>query len=230
MNYAAIRNYDIANGEGVRTSLFVSGCNLHCPGCFNPEAQDFEYGEHFTDETVEKIIAMVSEPTISGLSILGGDPLCQNADGMMALASLCRRIRDRGKTTWLWTGFLWEDVFALPCRDIQHQNQKFLLADCDVVVDGPFKQELADRKLVWRGSANQRIIDVQKTIRSFTEAELRLMHLDYASQNDPQILLEEYLPIKNFELLYGWWKAHYKATLKNCDNPLAVLFHLQSSL
>ena len=164
MNYAAIRNYDIANGEGVRTSLFVSGCNLHCPGCFNPEAQDFEYGEHFTDETVEKIIAMVSEPTISGLSILGGDPLCQNADGMMALASLCHRIRDRGKTTWLWTGFLWEDVFALPCRDIQHQNQKVLLADCDVDVDGPFKQELADRKLVWRGSANQRIIDVQKTI------------------------------------------------------------------
>lgn len=164
MNYATIRNYDIANGEGVLTSLFVSGCNFHCPGCFNPEAQNFEYGERFTWETAEKIMTMISDSTISGLSILGGDPLCQDADGMMALSTLCRRVQDRGKTVWLWTGFLWEDVFALPCRDLQHQYQKFLLADCNIVVDGPFKQELADRKLVWRGSENQRIIDVQRTL------------------------------------------------------------------
>ena len=164
MNYAAIRNHDIANGEGVRTSLFVSGCNFHCPGCFNPEAQNFEYGERFTWETAEKIMTMISDSTISGLSILGGDPLCQDADGMMTLSTLCRRVQDRGKTVWLWTGFLWEDVFALPCRDLQHQYQKFLLADCNIVVDGPFKQELADRKLIWRGSENQRIIDVQRTL------------------------------------------------------------------
>lgn len=164
MNYAAIRNYDIANGEGVRTSLFVSGCNFHCPNCFNPEAQNFEYGERFTGETAEKIMTMISDSTISGLSILGGDPLCQDTDGMIALSTLCRRVRDRGKTVWLWTGFLWEDVFALPCRDLQHQYQKFLLADCNIVVDGPFKQELADRKLIWRGSENQRIIDVQRTL------------------------------------------------------------------
>ena len=81
-----------------------------------------------------------------------------------------------------------------------------------------------------RRFVNVDTVSNEKPIRSFTEAELRLMHLDYAPQNDPQIPLEEYLPIKNFELLYGWWKAHYKATLKNCDNPLAVLFHLQSSL
>ncbi len=164
MNYATIRNYDIANGEGVRTSLFVSGCNFHCPNCFNPEAQNFEYGERFTGETAEKIMTMISDSTISGLSILGGDPLCQDTDGMIALSTLCRRVRDRGKTVWLWTGFLWEDVFALPCRDLQHQYQKFLLADCNIVVDGPFKQELADRKLIWRGSENQRIIDVQRTL------------------------------------------------------------------
>lgn len=164
MNYAAIRNHDIANGEGVRTSLFVSGCNFHCPNCFNPEAQNFEYGERFTGETAEKIMTMISDSTISGLSILGGDPLCQDTDGMIALSTLCRRVRDRGKTVWLWTGFLWEDVFALPCRDLQHQYQKFLLADCNIVVDGPFKQELADRKLIWRGSENQRIIDVQRTL------------------------------------------------------------------
>ena len=107
---------------------------------------------------------MISDSTISGLSILGGDPLCQDADGMMTLSTLCRRVQDRGKTVWLWTGFLWEDVFALPCRDLQHQYQKFLLADCNIVVDGPFKQELADRKLIWRGSENQRIIDVQRTL------------------------------------------------------------------
>ena len=164
MNYATIRNYDISNGEGVRTSLSVSGCNFHCPNCFNPEAQNFEYGERFTGETAEKIMTMISDSTISGLSILGGDPLCQDTDGMIALSTLCRRVRDRGKTVWLWTGFLWEDVFALPCRDLQHQYQKFLLADCNIVVDGPFKQELADRKLIWRGSENQRIIDVQRTL------------------------------------------------------------------
>ena len=76
MRYASIRNNDIANGEGVRVSLFVSGCDFHCPGCFNPEAQSFEYGEKFDSEVAERIMKMVSEPTISGLSILGGDPLC----------------------------------------------------------------------------------------------------------------------------------------------------------
>lgn len=164
MRYASIRNNDIANGEGVRVSLFVSGCDFHCPGCFNPEAQSFEYGEKFDSEVAERIMKMVSEPTISGLSILGGDPLCQDVAGLITLSMLCNRVRYRGKTVWLWTGFTWEDVFALPCRDTQHQYQKFLVADCNVVVDGPFKQELADRKLVWRGSANQRVIDVQASL------------------------------------------------------------------
>lgn len=166
MNYASIRNNDIANGEGVRVSLFVSGCDFHCPGCFNPEVHDFTYGERFDSNVAEEIIKMVSEPTISGLSILGGDPLCQDDDGLIMLSELCRRVQYMKKTVWLWTGFTWEDVFSLPCRDSKHQFQKFLLADCDVVVDGTFKQELSDRKLVWRGSANQRVIDVQASIRA----------------------------------------------------------------
>lgn len=166
MNYSSIRNNDIANGEGVRVSLFVSGCHFHCPGCFNPEAQSFEYGERFDSKVAERIVQMVSEPTISGLSILGGDPLCQDDAGLMMLSMLCNRVRYKGKTVWLWTGYTWEDIFSLPCRDIQHQYQKFLAADCDVVVDGQFKQELADRKLVWRGSANQRVIDVQASLRA----------------------------------------------------------------
>ena len=101
MNYASIRNNDIANGEGVRVSLFVSGCDFHCPGCFNPEAQSFEYGEKFDSEVAERIMKMVSEPTISGLSILGGDPLCQDVAGLITLSMLCNRVRYRGKTVWL---------------------------------------------------------------------------------------------------------------------------------
>lgn len=165
MNYASIRNNDIANGEGVRVSLFVSGCNFHCPECFNPEVQDFGYGKPFDSEVTEEIMAMIKEPTISGLSILGGDPLCQDVDGLVTLSSLCRRVHDNGKNVWLWTGFTWEDIFSLPYRDMQHQYQKFLIADCDVVVDGPFKKELADRALKWRGSANQRIIDVGASLK-----------------------------------------------------------------
>ena len=164
MKYVKIIPCDIVNGEGVRVSLFVSGCNFHCLGCFNPEAQNFEYGKQFDSNVAEKIMEMVLKPTISGLSILGGDPLCQDVNGLIALSSLCQRVRYNRKNVWLWTGFVWEDIFSLPCRDTQHQYQKFLVADCDVVVDGPFKQDLADRALKWRGSANQRIIDVQRSL------------------------------------------------------------------
>lgn len=89
MNYAKIRNYDIANGEGVRTSLFVSGCTNHCPGCFNPEEQDFNCGRPFTKETIAEIHKMLANPVISGLSLLGGDPLCQDYGGIHDLIDLC---------------------------------------------------------------------------------------------------------------------------------------------
>lgn len=164
MNYAAIRNYDIANGEGVRTSLFVSGCTNHCPGCFNPEEQDFSYGEPYTEETEQKILSLVTDPIISGLSILGGDPLCQDAKGLGQLITLCRKVHELGKTVWLWTGFEWEHVFRqherLPVTDFQQT----LIESCDVVVDGLFVEALSNRTLKWRGSANQRVIDVQKSL------------------------------------------------------------------
>ncbi len=165
MNYAAIRNHDIANGEGVRTSLFVSGCTNHCPGCFNPEAQDFEYGKLFTTDTLFELSAMLKEPTVSGLSILGGDPMCQKPHGIACLIELCKITKNMGKTVWLWTGFLWEDLF-----NNNHYNnvgilKQELLMCCDVVVDGPFIEAQADRALKWRGSANQRVIDVHETIR-----------------------------------------------------------------
>lgn len=165
MNYARIIPYDIANGEGVRTSLFVSGCTNHCPGCFNPELQDFGYGEPFTPQIAEAIMKMVSESTISGLSILGGDPLCQNPFDMRLLCELCCRIRQLGKTVWLWTGFVWEDIFSSSNSSNRDAYQRLLLSDCDVVVDGPFIEAQADRTLKWCGSANQRVIDVHETIK-----------------------------------------------------------------
>lgn len=101
MNYAKIRNYDIANGEGVRTSLFVSGCTNHCPGCFNPEERDFNCGRPFTKETIAEIHKMLANPVISGLSLLGGDPLCQDYGGIYDLIDLCFYTHSIGKTVWL---------------------------------------------------------------------------------------------------------------------------------
>ena len=164
MNYAKIRNYDIANGEGIRTSLFVSGCTNHCQGCFNEEAQDFNYGLPYIPETEQTILKQISKPYVAGLSILGGDPLCQNNSGLTLLIELTNAVHNLGKTVWLWTGFVWEDLDHIK-MNLNKALIKTLLYNCDVVVDGPFKMELSDRMLKWRGSANQRVIDVQKTLR-----------------------------------------------------------------
>lgn len=168
MNYAAIRDNDIANGEGVRVSLFVSGCLFGCIGCFNQAEQNYEYGKLFTDDIVGQVINMVRKPVISGLSILGGDPLWQGKNGLDKLKRLCDEVHAMEKTVWLWTGFTLEEVFdddnphETP-RDILLARRELLL-NCDVVVDGLFMINLADRKLLWKGSANQRVIDMQKTI------------------------------------------------------------------
>lgn len=164
MNYAKIRNYDIANGEGVRTSLFVSGCTNHCDGCFNQREQDFDYGIPFTIQTLRQICELLDNPVISGLSLLGGDPMCQDEEGLFNLTALCVYAHQIGKNVWLWTGFLWEDIYNVKSLDSRKIFQRTLLCNCDVVVDGPFKKELSNRVLKWCGSANQRIIDVKKTI------------------------------------------------------------------
>lgn len=164
MNYAAIRNHDIANGEGVRTSLFVSGCTNHCPGCFNPEEQDFSYGEPYTEGTEQKILSMIADPVIAGLSILGGDPLCQNAKGLGQLIALCRKVHRLRKNIWLWTGFEWEYIFRQHKRSDITDFQQTLVESCDVVVDGLFVEALSGRALKWRGSANQRVINVRESL------------------------------------------------------------------
>ena len=160
MNYSQLITCDTANGEGVRTSLFVSGCTNHCPGCFNQEAQDFNYGKLYTQDTENILLDCIKQPYISGLSILGGDPLCQNDMGLITLNFLAHKVHSLGKTVWLWTGFKWEDFnftnnFSL---------QSLLLSACDVVVDGPFIEAEKDLSLAFRGSRNQRIIDVRETL------------------------------------------------------------------
>ena len=160
MNYSQLIACDTANGEGVRTSLFVSGCTNYCPGCFNQEAQDFNYGELYTQDTENILLDCIKQPYISGLSILGGDPLCQDDMGLITLNFLAHKVHSLGKTVWLWTGFKWEDFnftnnFSL---------QSLLLSACDVVVDGPFVEAEKDLSLAFRGSRNQRIIDVRKTL------------------------------------------------------------------
>lgn len=160
MNYSQLIACDTANGEGVRTSLFVSGCTNHCPGCFNQEAQDFNYGKLYTQDTENILLDCVKQPYISGLSILGGDPLCQDDMGLITLNFLAHKVHSLGKTVWLWTGFKWENFnftnnFSL---------QSLLLSACDVVVDGPFIEAEKDLSLAFRGSRNQRIIDVRETL------------------------------------------------------------------
>ena len=157
MNYGNIKFYDIANGEGIRTSLFVSGCTNHCRGCFNEEAQDFNYGQLYTPETEQTILKQISKPYIAGLSILGGDPLCQTVEDKLDLLSLITKTRSLHKTTWLWTGFTWE-------KAITNLMNRGIFTLCDVVVDGPFIEAQKDLTLAFRGSSNQRIIDVQKTL------------------------------------------------------------------
>ena len=160
MNYSQLIACDTANGEGIRTSLFVSGCTNHCPGCFNQEAQDFNYGKLYTQDTENMLLDCIKQPYVAGLSILGGDPLCQDDAGLIKLNFLVYKVHTLGKTVWLWTGFKWEDFHCTTDSSLQCM----LLSACDVVVDGPFIEAEKDLTLAFRGSRNQRVIDVKKTL------------------------------------------------------------------
>lgn len=165
MNYATINNCDIANGIGVRVSLFVSGCTHHCPNCFNEEAWDFNYGNPFTEETENKIIELLKPSYIKGLSLLGGEPM--EPANQLALLPFIRKVKEiyPEKTIWCYTGYLFdkniqEDMF------INLPYTKELVSYFDVMVDGPFVEELKDLRLRFRGSSNQRLIDVKKTLET----------------------------------------------------------------
>ncbi len=163
MNYSGIKNCDVANGPGVRVSLFVSGCTHHCKGCFNAETWDFNFGEEFTDEHADQIIEYLKPSYIKGFSLLGGEPF--EPCNQRVLVSFLKRIKETypEKTIWCYTGYLLDDELLSESRARCEVTDE-MLSYIDILVDGEFKQELKDLRLRFRGSSNQRIIDLKETL------------------------------------------------------------------
>ncbi len=167
MYYGEIKNCDIANGEGVRVTLFVSGCTNHCEGCFQPQTWDFCYGQPFTDETENKILDMLKPEYIDGLTLLGGEPF--EPDNQRALLPFLKKVRQQypDKNIWAFTGFtieqLWDSEPHPRCEATDE-----ILAMIDVLVDGKFELDKKNIRLRFRGSENQRILDVPDTLKTHT--------------------------------------------------------------
>lgn len=155
MKYNKIRKMDIADGPGVRVSIFMQGCHFHCKNCFNSDTWDFEGGKEFTDETIDRVLELCGNPNISGLSILGGEPMNpENIEGTTKLAKAFKA-KFPQKTLWAWSGYQFD----------KHLSDKEVSKYLDVIVDGQFKDELKNPTLKWCGSENQRVIDVQKSLK-----------------------------------------------------------------
>lgn len=155
MRYSKIRKMDISNGPGVRVSIFMQGCDFHCPECFNPETHDFDGGQPFDDKIIDKVLKAADLDYITGLSILGGEPMHPtNIDGTLKLAKAFKE-KYPNKTIWVWTGFLFDQL----------KNKKGI-ENIDILVDGQYKDELHDFRLKWKGSSNQRVIDVKKSLEN----------------------------------------------------------------
>lgn len=171
MHYGEIKNRDIANGEGLRVTLFVSGCTNHCKNCFQPQTWDFEYGKPFTKETEDYIISLLQGAYISGLTVLGGEPF--EPSNQRALVPFLRRVKAEcpGKNIWSWTGFTWELLHTEGSHCRCEVTDEFLSL-LDVLVDGRFVEELKDLTLRFRGSSNQRLIDLNETRKA---GELRFL-------------------------------------------------------
>lgn len=170
MNFGEIKNFDIANGEGVRVSLFVSGCTHHCKNCFNKETWDFSFGEPFTADTEALIFKELAPDYINGLSLLGGEPF--EPQNQAVLLPFLRRVREQfpDKTVWCYTGYLF-DAELLQNSRARCEYTDEMLSLIDVLVDGEFVQDLYNISLQFRGSSNQRIIDVQKSLADGTVVE-----------------------------------------------------------
>lgn len=165
MNYATVKTHDVANGPGVRVSLFVSGCSHHCKNCFNEEAWDYQYGEPYTPAVEQRILDALAPDYITGLSLLGGEPM--DPRNQETVCALVRRVRETypDKTIWCYSGYtLDEQLLAGKVGDPQTVRE--LLSMLDVLVDGRFVEEQKDLTLRFRGSANQRLIDVPKTLQT----------------------------------------------------------------
>ena len=155
MRYNKIRKMDIADGPGVRVSIFMQGCSFNCKNCFNPETHDFTGGKEFTQNTIDTVLKLCNNDNIEGLSILGGEPMQpKNIDGTKELAKAFKE-KYPEKNVWVWSGFQFD-------KDLKDKDA---LKYIDVLVDGQFVEELHDPTLKWRGSSNQRVIDVQKSLK-----------------------------------------------------------------
>lgn len=163
MNYATIKYYDVANGPGVRVSLYVSGCRNHCKNCFNPETWDFCYGQPFTSVEEQKIIDALKPDYIKGFTLLGGDPF--EPENQLALVDFMERLRAiyPNKSFWCFTGYLFENIVAGKQGDKATANR--LLSTFDMLVDGCFVEELKDLNLLFKGSSNQRSVLVQRSLQ-----------------------------------------------------------------
>lgn len=166
MNYCNIHPRDIANGVGVRVALFVSGCRNHCKNCFQPETWDFNYGDPFTEAVEDRILEELSPFFVDGLTVLGGEPFEQ--ENQRGLLPFLKRLRAElpDKTIWAYSGFTWEQLTGQSPARCRCEVTDELLSLLDVLVDGPFVEEQKDISLQFRGSANQRILDVPATLRS----------------------------------------------------------------
>lgn len=175
MRYAQIRSMDISNGEGVGVSLFVQGCPFHCKNCFNSDTWDFNGGKEWTEETKNKFMELIDRPYIKRVSFLGGECLAnQNLDEVLKLVKQIR-ISYPEKTIWLYTGFEWNSLMSKICqptfpdKDFEriieiHKKRKEIISNVDVLVDGEYIDEQKDLSLKFRGSKNQRVIDVKQSL------------------------------------------------------------------
>lgn len=155
MRYNLIRKMDISNGPGVRVSIFMQGCSFHCKNCFNKETWDFNGGKEFTDETIDEVLNLCNQGHIKGLSILGGEPM--NPANIEGTTKLAKAFKEKypEKTLWAWSGYRFDEDL----------KGKEVLNYLDVLVDGQYQDDLHDFRLKWRGSSNQRVIDVQKSLK-----------------------------------------------------------------
>ena len=166
IRYASIRSMDISNGEGIGVALFVQGCHFRCKNCFNSETWDFNGGKEWTTETKDKFLKLASRPYIKRISILGGEPLAEeNLDDVLDLVNRIR-LSNPQKSIWVYTGYTWEDIinedYYLEAHGIL---RKAIIDQCDVLIDGKYIDSQQDMTLKWRGSSNQRCIDIQKTLK-----------------------------------------------------------------
>lgn len=156
MNFAQIRKYDVANGPGIRTTIFVTGCTHKCPNCFNEEYQDFNFGNPWTRKETDEVIEDLKLDEVKGLTVLGGEPFQNEVDLLQIIRDIKKEVQ---KDIWIFSGYTYEEI-------LKDQDKKKLLEECDVLVDGRFVEALKDLSLRFRGSSNQRIIDIKKSLES----------------------------------------------------------------